>query len=117
MIDAPSFEERLGPELAGALVNKGFSQLTPVQEAVLDAGPGVDLRISSQTGSGKTVALGLAVRDLVEGVFAQRPERGIARPRVLAQLIDEYIDEGNIRAELMTGWHDHLEQGVQAVKL
>src|SRR5262249_20069691 len=42
---------------------KAFTSLTKVQEAVLDpALAGRDLRISSQTGSGKTVAIGLALR-------------------------------------------------------
>ncbi|MEM7156745.1 MAG: DEAD/DEAH box helicase [Myxococcota bacterium] len=45
-----------------ALERRGFTSLTPVQQAVLDADTeGQDLRISSQTGSGKTVALGLAL--------------------------------------------------------
>ena len=45
-----------------ALERRGFTSLTPVQQAVLDAdSEGKDLRISSQTGSGKTVALGLAL--------------------------------------------------------
>ncbi|HVH44375.1 MAG TPA: DEAD/DEAH box helicase, partial [Labilithrix sp.] len=59
-----TLEETIGPELAGALEKKGFDRLTPVQEAVLRPDlQGRDLRISSQTGSGKTVAIGLALRD------------------------------------------------------
>ena len=47
----------------GALEQKGFDKLTPVQEAVLSPELlGRDLRISSQTGSGKTVAIGFAIR-------------------------------------------------------
>ena len=58
-----SIEERVGPELAAALEGRGFEALTPVQEAVLKPElEGRDLRISSQTGSGKTVAIGLALR-------------------------------------------------------
>ena len=45
--------------LRSALKARGFSSLTPVQEAVLLAERGRDLRIFSQTGSGKTVAFGL----------------------------------------------------------
>ncbi len=49
-------------KLAGALRERGFEGLTSVQQAVLAAeSDGRDLRISSQTGSGKTVAIGLAV--------------------------------------------------------
>ena len=47
--------------LAKALDERGFEALTPVQEAVLDpACDGADLLVSAQTGSGKTVAFGIA---------------------------------------------------------
>ncbi|MBX3189957.1 MAG: DEAD/DEAH box helicase [Labilithrix sp.] len=77
------FEELIGPLLASALEKKGYTNLTPVQEAVLDpALAGKDLRISSQTGSGKTVAIGLALRDVVQGDTSSTP-KGAARPRAL----------------------------------
>ncbi|MEM7201579.1 MAG: DEAD/DEAH box helicase [Planctomycetota bacterium] len=45
-----------------ALLQRGFTALTPVQTAALEAmASGRDLQITSQTGSGKTVALGLAM--------------------------------------------------------
>ncbi|MFT3927944.1 MAG: DEAD/DEAH box helicase [Myxococcales bacterium] len=48
--------------LASALTQRGFTSLTPIQEAVLSPDlAGRDLRISSRTGSGKTVALGLVL--------------------------------------------------------
>ena len=48
--------------LVQALEGRGFTELTAVQRAVVDAdAKGRDLRISSQTGSGKTVAFGLAL--------------------------------------------------------
>lgn len=70
--------------LEPALRAKGFTELTPVQQAVLAPElAGRDLRISSQTGSGKTVALGFAVAPALDGIEA-RPRRGpVARPRVL----------------------------------
>jgi len=72
----------LGPELAGALAGRGFAGLTSVQEAVLDpALADRDLRVTSQTGSGKTVALGLALRHLVQGETAS--QGGAARPRAM----------------------------------
>jgi ATP-dependent RNA helicase DeaD len=72
------FDEILGPAFAGALKQKGYESLTPVQWAVLDpALAGRDLRITSQTGSGKTVAIGFALRELVEG-SPRRP--GVAKP-------------------------------------
>ena len=48
--------------LAQAIRKRGFAALTSVQRAVLDGDSDErDLRISSQTGSGKTVAIGLAL--------------------------------------------------------
>jgi len=71
--------ELLGPELASALTRKGYEQLTPVQEAVLDPALAErDLRISSQTGSGKTLAIGFTLRNAVTPTT--RPADGIARP-------------------------------------
>lgn len=52
----------VAPALAGALVNRGYKALTPVQQAVLEPGAeSADLLVSAQTGSGKTVAFGLAI--------------------------------------------------------
>lgn len=48
--------------LRANLLARGFTQLTRVQEAVHRAGlEGVDLRITSETGSGKTVAVGMVL--------------------------------------------------------
>ncbi|MFN3213140.1 MAG: DEAD/DEAH box helicase [Henriciella sp.] len=55
-------EFEIAAPLAQALADKGYDALTPVQEAVLDpALSGRDLLVSAQTGSGKTVAFGLAL--------------------------------------------------------
>src|SRR5690606_27224660 len=61
--------EGVSPALRSALLRRGFAHLTPVQRAVVAAPSRErDLRISSQTGSGKTVAMGLALADeLLEG--------------------------------------------------
>ena len=84
--------------LRAALVRKGFSQLTTVQTAALAANDGErDLQISSQTGSGKTVALGfvLAQRLIANPPSAANPPSGpstliIAPTRELAvQVRDE----------------------------
>ncbi|MEP4037152.1 DEAD/DEAH box helicase [Pseudophaeobacter sp.] len=54
--------------LALALERRGYASLTPVQEAVSDpALAGVDLLVSAQTGSGKTVGFGLAIADTILG--------------------------------------------------
>lgn len=59
---APMPFPSIDPRLAGALADKGYEEPTPVQAAVLDAGAeGRDLLVSAQTGSGKTVAYGLAL--------------------------------------------------------
>jgi ATP-dependent RNA helicase DeaD len=52
----------LPPLLAEALSARGYAAPTPVQAAVLEAeADGRDLIVSAQTGSGKTVAFGLAM--------------------------------------------------------
>jgi ATP-dependent RNA helicase DeaD len=52
----------LTPCLAQALAEHGYTALTPVQSAVVQpAAAGRDLMVSAQTGSGKTVAFGLAI--------------------------------------------------------
>ena len=57
------------PGLARALEERNYSEPTPVQNAVLEeAALGRDLLVSSQTGSGKTVAYGLAIGEtLLDG--------------------------------------------------
>jgi len=58
-----SFAQLPAP-LRAAVERRGFESLTPVQEAVVAArSEGRDLRISSQTGSGKTIAIGFALAD------------------------------------------------------
>jgi ATP-dependent RNA helicase DeaD len=66
------------PPLARALAERNFDRLTQVQTAVLaDDAAGRDLLVSAQTGSGKTVAYGLAIaNNLLDG--AQRFERAAA---------------------------------------
>ncbi|WP_456618222.1 DEAD/DEAH box helicase [Bradyrhizobium sp. P5_C12] len=52
----------LSPPLARALAERNYDSLTPVQLAVLaDEAVDRDLLVSAQTGSGKTVAYGLAI--------------------------------------------------------
>ncbi|MCA9656388.1 MAG: DEAD/DEAH box helicase [Myxococcales bacterium] len=74
--------------LRTAMEQRGFTSLTEVQLAVLAADTEAhDLRISSQTGSGKTVALGLA---LARGLLAEReadPDDAPPRSRRPAALV------------------------------
>ncbi len=77
---APEPEQDSGPfsripkALRKAIESKGYDSLTSVQEAVLEAGDR-DLQISSQTGSGKTVAIGLvlAPKLLTDDLSGGRP--------------------------------------------
>ena len=56
------------PALAGVLENRGYDQLTAVQAAVLSPElEAADLLVSAQTGSGKTVAFGLAMAPTLLG--------------------------------------------------
>ncbi len=56
------------PALAAALEAHGYTRLTPVQTAMLDAERcDADLLVSAQTGSGKTVAFGLAIAPTLLG--------------------------------------------------
>lgn len=69
------------PMLAKALTAKGYTTLTPVQDAVLDpALDGRDLLVSAQTGSGKTVAFGLAMAPnlLGEGLVLENADSPLA---------------------------------------
>src|SRR5690606_15066439 len=55
------------PALDRALSERGYADPTPVQAAVLEAEGGRDLLVSAQTGSGKTVAFGLALAPTLLG--------------------------------------------------
>ena len=56
------------PSLERALSERGYAEPTPVQSAVLQAEAlGRDLLVSAQTGSGKTVAYGLALASTLLG--------------------------------------------------
>ncbi|NRG17082.1 DEAD/DEAH box helicase [Rhizobiales bacterium] len=71
------------PALARALEKRGYSELTPIQTAVLELEtPEADLLVSAQTGSGKTVAFGLAIAPTLLG----QEERfsGAGEPSALA---------------------------------
>ncbi|KAB0679307.1 DEAD/DEAH box helicase [Aureimonas leprariae] len=56
------------PPLARALAERGFAEPTPVQDRVTEGGTEArDLLVSAQTGSGKTVAYGIAVAGALFG--------------------------------------------------
>jgi ATP-dependent RNA helicase DeaD len=81
----------LAAPLAQALADRGYETLTAVQEAVLAEGvAGRDALVSAQTGSGKTVAFGLAIAPEILGgqdvlLYADKPiALAIAPTRELA---------------------------------
>ena len=63
-----SLPETILAPLAKALAAKGYETLTAVQSAVIaDEAAGRDLLVSAQTGSGKTVAFGMAIAPTLLG--------------------------------------------------
>ncbi|WP_421988867.1 DEAD/DEAH box helicase [Roseococcus sp.] len=75
----------LAAPIAVALAERGYAEPTAVQAAVLEAETfGRDLLVSAQTGSGKTVAYGLAIsRDLL-GEEERLPHAGLPLALVVA---------------------------------
>ncbi|MEE9386145.1 MAG: DEAD/DEAH box helicase [Nannocystaceae bacterium] len=105
--------------LRPALERRGFSSLTAVQLAVLtSAADSGNLRISSETGSGKTVAIGLLLGPhLVTGLAAraappQGPQALVITPtrELAAQVGDElawlYADVKGLDVAVVTGGTD-----------
>jgi ATP-dependent RNA helicase DeaD len=81
----PMHFPELHPALAKALADKGYEQPTPVQAAVLEArAEGRDLLVSAQTGSGKTVAYGLALAPTLLGESAALPPAGAPLALIIA---------------------------------
>jgi len=80
----PSAFAELGAHsaLAAALSARGYAAPTPVQAAVLGAGVH-DLLVSSQTGSGKTVAFGLLIARVLLGDEARLRHAAPSQPRTL----------------------------------
>jgi ATP-dependent RNA helicase DeaD len=74
--------EMLPAPLAQAIAQRGYEELTPVQSAVIaEEARGRDLLVSAQTGSGKTVAFGLAMAENLLGATVALPTP--ARPLAL----------------------------------
>jgi ATP-dependent RNA helicase DeaD len=88
----------LSPLLAEALAARGYAAPTPVQAAILEEeAQGRDLLVSAQTGSGKTVAFGLAMAEhLIENgrIAATRDPVGliIAPTRELALQVSRELE-------------------------
>ena len=84
--------------LATALAAQGYANLTPVQLAMLEEGRAeADLLVSAQTGSGKTVAFGIAIASTLLGgqdrlATAERPMGLVIAPtRELAMQVQREL--------------------------
>jgi ATP-dependent RNA helicase DeaD len=123
--------ENLHPLLGEALTARGYTALTAVQSAVIDAeADGRDLIVSAQTGSGKTVAFGLAMApQILDGgmiSLAREPAALIIAPtrelalQVSRELMWLYAGAG-VRIATCVGGMDaskerrNLNQGAQIV--
>ncbi len=118
------------PALARALAERDYKDATPVQAAVLEEeAEGRDLLVSAQTGSGKTIAYGLAIADtLLDGAETMGPASAplalvVAPTRELALQVERELawlyhyagarvvscvggmDPGRERRELAAGAH------------
>jgi len=112
--------ETLHPALAAALAAKGYDTLTPVQALMLEQPEGADLLVSAQTGSGKTVAFGMAIAPtiLAEDKFgpAGAPLALIIAPtRELAMQVRReldwlYADAGVVTASCVGGMDQRTER-------
>ncbi len=112
-VDAPAgFPEGLNESLESAMRKRGFSELTSVQKAVFDVGPkDHDLRISSQTGSGKTVAIGLGLARHLVGQSGKKESPSVlvlVPTRELAMQVREelqwlYSEVRGLRVEVVMG--------------
>ena len=71
-------EYDIAAPLAAALAAKGYASLTSVQQAVLaPEARGRDLLVSAQTGSGKTVAFGIAMAENLLDDGTLLPQSGL----------------------------------------
>ncbi len=112
----------VNPSLARALAEQGYKEPTPVQAAVLESGAeDRDLLVSAQTGSGKTVAYGLAIAPTILGaaerlgapsaplVLAIAPTRELAL-QVARELGWLYRSTGGIVVTCVGGMDSRREQ-------
>ncbi|WP_420336087.1 DEAD/DEAH box helicase [Roseibium sp.] len=112
----------LAPALSAALAKRGYESLTPVQESVLNDAPSdADLLVSAQTGSGKTVAFGLALAPTLLqgeshlGKAAAPIALAIAPTRELALQVKEeltwlYQEAGAVTASCVGGMDPRTER-------
>ncbi len=109
------------PALRDAMIARGYTELTPVQRSVLAAEAGGDALVSAQTGSGKTVAFGLAIAETLLGGEARFAAAGaplaliVAPTRELALQIKRefewlYADTGAVIGSCVGGMDMRTER-------
>ncbi len=114
--------QRVPPPLASALRERGYEDLTPVQQAVLAPDvAGRDALVSARTGSGKTIAFGLAMaEELLAGADRLAPPQAplalvIAPTRELAMQVRRelewlYAPAGAVFASCIGGMDPRAER-------
>ena len=114
----------LAPDLLRALVEYGYSEMTPVQvQAIVPARRGKDLQVTAQTGTGKTAAFAVPVLqrmlDKPKPTAEKRPRALILTPtRELAeQLADAISAYAKFVSISVTALYGGVKMGGQANKL
>lgn len=114
----------LAPVLQQALVECGYSTMTPVQiQAIVPARRGKDLQVTAQTGTGKTAAFAIPVLqqmlDIPKETVSCRPRALILTPtRELAeQLADSIRAYAQFTPISVTALYGGVKMGGQANKL
>jgi ATP-dependent RNA helicase DeaD len=99
------------PALAKALAERNYLSPTPVQAAVLsDEAQGGDILVSAQTGSGKTVAYGLAIAPTLLGQAESLPAAGAPLALIVAP-----TRELALQVERELGWlYEHAAARIVA---
>ncbi|GHA21373.1 DEAD/DEAH box helicase [Devosia pacifica] len=119
--DAGSMPAPVHPALSSALEARGYSQLTPVQMEMAHQGDSAeDLLVSAQTGSGKTVAFGIAIAATLLGTDQAFGPAGaplgliIAPTRELAIQVQRELDwlyhDANVRTATCVGGMDARDE-------
>jgi ATP-dependent RNA helicase RhlE len=114
----------LAPDLLRALVEYGYSAMTPVQvQAIVPARRGKDLQVTAQTGTGKTAAFAIPILqrmlDKPKATVEQRPRTLILTPtRELAEQIAAAIAAyAQFLPISVTALYGGVKMGGQANKL
>ncbi len=114
----------LAPDLQRALVECGYSTMTPVQQqAIVPARRGKDLQVTAQTGTGKTAAFSIPLLqrmlDKPKATVALRPRALILTPtRELAEQIAQSITAyAQFVPVSVTALYGGVKMGGQASKL